>query len=515
MTKIQYLSLSKPERFVVNFGNGFKNFFKGIGRWFKAIPNKLLKLWNHKLTTPFKTLVDAWKKGSWGVRGNFLVFGFYQLLHKEVMRGLLYLLYEVVFFWFFFAIGITYLSKLGTLGTFSPLSHYLVDPAKGSIGSFSGGDESFQILLYSIVTIFLMLLFVVLWYFSIRDAKSLHDNICVGKLSKNSQFFKDMVDSKYHTLLLAVPLVGLVAFTIIPVVFMITIGFTNYDSMDRVKMFDWVGFDNYNILFSGFSSGADSNVVGIFFKILAWTLLWALIATFTNYFLGMVIALLINRKGIKLKKMWRTILIFTIAVPQFVSLMLISRMLDRGGFLTNLFIQAGWVKTNSSAFLDKNTVFLARAIIIIINMWVGVPYTMLICSGILMNIPEDLYESARIDGASTFKMYRAITLPYMLFITGPYLLSQFIGNINNFNIIYLLSKGGPSFGLKLSGFGDPGETDLLITWIYKMSMESKKGEAQNFAMASVLGVLIFVVIAFFSLVFYGRSNAVKNEEDFS
>ena len=142
-------------------------------------------------------------------------------------------------------------------------------------------------------------------------------------------------------------------------------------------------------------------------------------------------------------------------------------------------------------------------------MWVGVPYTMLICSGILMNIPEDLYESARIDGASSFKMYTAITLPYMLFITGPYLLSQFIGNINNFNIIYLLSQGKPTMNLSGLGYGDVGETDLLITWIYKMSME---GQTKNYAVACALGVLVFVIIAAFSLIFTGKNGS--NEEDF-
>ncbi len=511
MTKLQYLSLSKPRRKLVDLGNFFKNFGKGFVNFFKGIPNWFRKLWNHKLSAPFRTLYNAWRKGSWMSRGNFLVFGFYQLTHREIGRGILYLLYEVVFIWFFIRTGVPYLSKLGTLGTFSATSHYMIDPASGvADGTFATGDNSFTILLYSIVTIFLAVLFVVLWYFSIRDAKSLHDNIAVGRLSKNSQFFKDLVDSKYHTLLLAIPLFGLVAFTVIPIIFMITVGFTNYNGVERVTLFDWVGFDNYSLLFSGLASGG-GDVVGIFFKILAWTLLWALIATFTNYFLGMVIALLINKKGIKLKKMWRTILIFTIAVPQFVSLMLINRMLATDGFLTKLFVDAGWIKANVSPFQN---VTLARVLIIVVNMWVGVPYTMLICSGLLMNIPEDLYESARIDGASPFKMYTSITLPYMLFITGPYLLSQFIGNINNFNIIYLLSKGAPSFNLPVTlGYGDPGETDLLITWIYKMSMEG--GSRKNYAMACVLGVLVFLVIAFFSLIFYGRSNAVKNEEDFS
>ena len=510
MTKIQYLSLSKSERFLVNFGGFFKGIGKGFANFFKNVPFALLKLW-HKICVPFRTLARAWTHGSWFVRGNFLVFGLYQLFHREIFRGILYLLYEVVFIWFFITIGIPTLGSLGSLGTFAGTSEYISNPGDGQTLAFVAGDNSFQILLYSIFTILLLVIFVVLWYFSIRDAKSLQDNIAVGRLSKNMKFLTDLTNEKYHTLLLAVPLVGLFAFTVVPVIFMIITGFTNYSNA-HPDLFDWVGFDNYGILFGG--TGNSSQVVNVFLKVLSWTLMWALIATFTNYFLGMVVALLINKKGIKLKKLWRTVLILTIAVPQFVSLLLISRMLQQGGILTELFVKWGWVK---QGFLPFDNVLLARVLIIVVNMWVGVPYTMLICSGILMNIPEDLYESARIDGATPFKMYTSITLPYMLFITFPYLLSQFVGNINNFNIIYLLSQGAPTFkssGIIIpSSFGGEtvGETDLLITWIYKMSMI---GDDKNYALACVLGLLVFVVIAVLSLIFYGRSNSVKNEEDF-
>ena len=506
MTTIQYLSLTKTQRRLISLGNGFKNFGHNIVEFFKSIPHRFMML-GHKLRRPFITLYDAWRKGTWVVRGNFLVFGLYQLLHKQIARGLLYLIFEVVFIWYMCVMGVPYLAKLGTLGTFSQTSTYLADVYEGITVTLPG-DRSFVILLYSIVTIILMLIAVCLWYFSIRDAKSLQDNIAVGRFEKNGQFFKDLLDKKYHTLLLAVPLVGLVGFTVIPVVFMVITGFTNYSST-QYYLFDWVGFDNFNNLFAGTSAASEGpGLLSIFLKILAWTLLWALIATFTNYFLGMIVALLINKKGIKLKKMWRTILILTIAVPQFVSLLLINQMLSSSGFLTNLMIKMGWIAQDTVPFENA---FLAKVIIIVVNMWVGVPYTMLICSGILMNIPEDLYESARIDGASTFKMYTAITLPYMLFITGPYLLSQFVGNINNFNIVYLLSQGKPSMQLSGLGYGDVGETDLLITWIYKMSME---GQNKNYAVACVLGLLVFVIIAFFSLIFYGRSGAVKNEGDF-
>ena len=506
MTSIQYLSLNKVERFGVKFVEFFKNLGKSIASFFKAIPNKLYRLWN-KICSPFYTLVDAWRKGSWGVRLNFGIFGFYQLTHHQIIRGALYLIFEIVFIVYFITTGIPYFGKLGTLGTFSPDTQYLVDPIEGTQVTVVGGDKSFSILLYSIITLLLLLLFIVLWFFSIRDAKSLQENNYVGRFSKDGQFFDDILNKDYHTLLLAVPIVGLVGFTVIPVIFMVITSFTNYSSL-QVNLFDWVELDNYREFFVGTSAGSDVGLPTIFLKVLAWTLIWALIATFTNYFLGMVVALLINKKGIKLKKLWRTVLILTIAVPQFVSLLLINQMLSGNGILTNLFRDWGWIQAGNEAF---DNVLLARVIIIIVNMWVGVPYTMLISSGLLMNIPEDLYESAKIDGASSFKMFSAITLPYMLFITGPYLLSQFIGNINNFNIIYLLSAGKPSMNLSGLGYGDVGDTDILITWIYKMSME---GQTKNYAVACALGVLVFIIIAVFSLISYSRSGSVKNEEDF-
>jgi arabinogalactan oligomer/maltooligosaccharide transport system permease protein len=149
---------------------------------------------------------------------------------------------------------------------------------------------------------------------------------------------------------------------------------------------------------------------------------------------------------------------------------------------------------------------MARVLIIVINLWVGIPFTMLITTGILMNIPEDLYESARIDGANSWQMFRKITLPYMLFVTGPYLLTSYTGNLNNFNIIYLLSGGGPS---TMSMTGSAGRTDLLVTWLYKMTVTNS-----NYRMAAVIGIMVFVVTAVISLIVYGLLPSVKDEEGF-
>ena len=149
---------------------------------------------------------------------------------------------------------------------------------------------------------------------------------------------------------------------------------------------------------------------------------------------------------------------------------------------------------------------LARITIIVVNIWIGIPYMMLIATGLLMIIPEELYESARIDGATPFQMFRSITLPYMLFVTGPFLLTQFTGNLNNFNVIYLLTKGQPQ-SMRLTD--NAGQTDLLVTWLYKMTVTDT-----NYKMAAVIGIMVFLVTAVVSLVVYNMLPSVRDEGGF-
>ena len=205
--------------------------------------------------------------------------------------------------------------------------------------------------------------------------------------------------------------------------------------------------------------------------------------------------------------MWRTVLVLTIAIPQFISLLYVSKMFAKNGIINGFLINMGWIQ-QALPFWDDPT--WARITVILINIWIGIPYLMLITTGILMNIPADLYESARIDGANAWQQYSKITLPYMLFITGPYLLTSFTGNMNNFNVIYLLTGGGPTNTLASGASGSVGYTDLLITWLFKITT----GAESQYYMASVVGILVFVVVALISLVVYSLLPSIKNEEDF-
>jgi arabinogalactan oligomer/maltooligosaccharide transport system permease protein len=456
--------------------NKISGFFKGLG-------------------SDLKEIGITFKEGDWKTKLSFLVMGFGPLLRKYYARGIAFLIFEIAYICFMVGFGWQYLSKIATLGTVE--TH--MDPA-----TFLTiyGDNSFLILLWGVFSIVLTLFFIIVWRMNIRENRNEELNEKAGKTVPSvKEDLHKLLDEKFHVTLLTLPTLGILIFTIIPILFMICVSFTNYDKNHQApsKLFSWVGFENFKNLVSFGGAGFGNT----FLKILGWTIIWAFFATFLNYFLGMGVAILINKKGIKFKKLWRTILVMTIAIPQFVSLLYVSKLFASDGLINSYLLKWGWITKALPFWTNANW---ARVTIIIINCWVGIPYLMLITTGILMNIPADLYESARIDGANGFQMFRSITLPYMLFVTGPYLLTQFTGNLNNFNVIYLLSGGGPT---SMSLTGGAGSTDLLVTWLYKLTLNDT-----NYAMAAVIGIMVFVVTAVISIIVYNMLPSVKDEEGF-
>ncbi len=446
-----------------------------------------------KADTPGKILGRALIKGDWKTKVSFLITGFGQLARGQIVKGLGYLAVEAAFIWYLVSFGAKYLAKMGTLGTEATRKVNRVTVY---------GDNSFLILLFGILTIILIAGFIVMWYLNITENVKEEETLRAGgTLDSNGKVLHSLLDENFHKTLLALPLTGIFVFTVLPIVFMICIAFTNYDKTHQppTNLFTWVGLENFKNLLS-FSSGGIGKT---FFAVLAWTLVWAFFATFIDYFLGLLVALLINKKGIKLKKLWRTILVITIAVPQFVSLLYIYKMFTNDGIVNVYLMKWGLISAPIQFWVKP---MLARITIIVVNIWIGIPYMMLIATGLLMNIPESLYESAKIDGASPFQMFKSITLPYILFVTGPFLLTQFIGNLNNFNVIYLLTKGQP---LSLDMAENAGKTDLLVTWLYKMTVTDT-----NYKMAAVIGIMVFVVTAVTTLIAYNALPSVRDEGGF-
>ena len=500
------------KRIIYRIKTSLKNIRHSITNLFKKIKNAIISLIKIIKNT-FVIYIKNFFNGNFLTKLSYFIMGISHIFRGKVIKGIMYFIIQISFIAYIFLFGGNYLTMFfqnfftgGNIGRVETNDYW-----NDELGIFDKitGDNSFHIILYGILSIFIIIFYLIVYYHQTKESYILEENQIIGKKANSfKKDIKNLFDNKFHFSLLSVPLIGLFMFTVIPLVTMILIAFTNYDASHEVPehLFQWVGLSNFKELFS-----STSNLGSTFYRVLGWTLIWAVFSTFTSYFFGMGLAILINKKGIKYKKLFRTLFISTIAVPQFVSLLIMAKMLDTGGGTMG---SGGGVITqiierlfnyHLKFGLDINT---TRICIILVNMWIGVPYSMLMCSGILMNIPEDLYESARIDGAKGFRRFFKITLPYMLFVTGPYLITQFIGNINNFNVIYLLSGGGPGDPLKYSN-GAKG-TDLLITWLYKLSL----GTDRNYKLASVIGILVFLISAVFSLIVYNRSNAVKGEENF-
>ena len=511
LNDLEYLKLNKFKAFwykVLLFFCAIPTWFAGLGLKIWGVI-KSIGLW---IKNEVFDIGYTFAKGNWAVKLSFLIFGFGNFYYGQWLRGILFLLFEIIFIAYMVipSGGIHWLSKCHwfqygstvgtTAGKFDEVEIY-----GDTQNVWIPGDDSVKVLLYGILTVVFIVAFIYTWRTQVKQCRICMDITAKGKkVRSGKKDLQSLLDDQFHKTLLALPLLGILAFTVLPIIFMVLIAFTSYDAAHDgySNLFSWVGFEHFNEIFN-FSEGGLGLTFG---EILAWTLMWAFFATFTNYFLGMIVAIMINKKGIVIKKFWRTVLVMTIAIPQFVSLLYVSNLFEASGIIGSVLQPAVRYLTGENS-LWGNPIS-AKILVIVINIWVGIPYVMLMATGILMNIPKDLYESSKIDGASSYQQFMKITLPYMLFVTGPYLLTSFVGNLNNFNVIYLLTEGNPIN--KTVGATSVGHTDLLITWLFKMTT----GAESTYYLASVVGILIFAVVAVLSLIIYNVIPSTKNEEDY-
>lgn len=487
------------------------NFFKGIGlgilNFFKSIGLGIAHF--------FKGLYIKFVDGSIGTKLSFLIFGAGNFYHKQFIKGFIFLAIQALF-WVFM---ITSPVVNGTPYGFKALANLALQGSDGKMVYdpvtmemvLVGKSDSFLMLLFGLTTIAAIILYLVVWCLNISSSYKADQDAKKGVMASTfKQDCGELLDSKFHVLMLTPTCLAALIFTLLPTILMICIAFTSYNlpamQMDNTTLFHWVGFKNFAEMFNTSStSRLGSEIANRFFPILGWTLIWAVFATFTCYFGGILLALLINKKGIKGKKIFRTIFILTIAVPQFISLLACRNLFGEWGPINNVISALGGDKV---VFLGTENgtqnEIVAKVTVIVINMWLGIPYTMLMTSGILMNIPQDLYEAGTVDGASKSKMFFKITLPYVIFITTPYLIGSFVGNINSFNTIFLLTGGGPTHRPYIGG-----GTDLLVTWLYKLTIDDKQ-----YNTGAIIGLLTFLITATITLITYRRSKAYNEEDTF-
>lgn len=419
---------------------------------------------------------------------SILSMGLGQIYNRQYIKGLLFLAIE------FFCISY-FINNLGRaiwgIVTLGDVPRTLVK------GKWIEGDHSIFLMVESLITLLFLILFLVVYIQNIRDARQ------VGRLRDEGhpansfvQTIRYVLDYKFPVALLSIPSIGILFFTILPIIFMVMIAFTNYSAPNHippVMLVDWVGFDTFKNLL------ALKTWSHTFYGVLTWTIIWAVLSTVTTYFGGLLVALLINQQGIRFKGFWRTILILPYAIPQLISLLVMRNMFNGQFGPINQYLQ--YFGIGQIPWLTDE--MWARVTVILVNMWVGIPVSMLLIMGVLTTIPKDLYEAAEVDGASGYQKFKIITMPMVLFTTAPTLITQFAGNINNFNMIFLLTGGEPVKG----DYQYAGATDLLVTWLYKLTLTQNK-----YNMASAVGIIIFVIIASFSIYNYRRTKSFKEED---
>lgn len=468
-----------------NVGQTVGGFFKSIGGFFSELGTAVIK------GDIFVKLSLLWMGAGYARRKQYIKAAIMTVIQAAVI------LFTVKF-------AMEYIPKFGSLGTVKPEKVFNMKTMKNEFNDY---DNSFQILLFSLFSFVVWFAAAVFWMRNVVNVYKLQKTAEAGK--HVNTFLEDLhayKEEKFYVTLLTLPVLGVVIFTFIPILLLIFVAFTNYDQnhMPPNSLFTWVGFDNFLSLFGG--GGLTATFGYAFVRVLGWTLVWALFSTITTYIGGILLSLLLNSKKTRMPKFWRTLFIVTIAVPQFVSLLLVRNFFSNGGIvnticsnigLTGFLRDIGLVSTSYIPFLSAPG--WAHVMIILINIWIGVPYQMLIATGVLMNLPSDQLESARVDGATPFQIFRKITMPYLLFVTGPALVTDFVKNINNFNVIYLLTENVYTTTNQAMANSQAKEVDLLVTWLFRLTQDY-----YNYKMASAIGIVVFVICSIFTLVAFNR-----------
>lgn len=238
----------------------------------------------------------------------------------------------------------------------------------------------------------------------------------------------------------------------------------------------------------------DPVISGPFFNVFVWTVTFAFLTVFIMFFAGLALALALDKK-IRGRNFYRAVLILPYAIPSFMSILIWNGMFNRqfGAVNALLGFEVDWY----------NNPILAKIVILIVNLWLGFPYFYLISTGALQALPSDVQEAAQIDGANGRQIFRLIKLPLLLQILAPLLIASFAFNFNNFNLVYLLTGGGPTNVLD----GETaGATDILITYAYKTAFGSAE---QNLGLASAISVIMFMIVGALSMWSLRRSKVLE------
>lgn len=454
---------------------------------------------------------EGFSQADAGVKVSALIWGWEALAQRRFAKGILLCAEEAVFL-IAIALTLPYVRKLPTLGT---VQAERIWDASTRRNVWNDYDHSFLILLFGVIGVLLIALFLVQCVRMVKHARRMSLAARGGHIPTLTEDVRRYLHRDFHRTLLFLPTLGALAVLVIPLLVMVLIAFTNYDRNHLVptNLFTWVGLENFRQL-AGMTGGSFGYA---FSRVLGGTLVWAVCATLSCYIGGTLLAMLIQHRRTHLRPLWRTCFMVAMAVPQFVSLLLVRNLFADVGLANTLLKQWGvtdWLYRVGAIPTANVIPFLtqadwARPMLLLINLWVGVPYQMLVSTGVLLNIPHEQTEAARMDGANAFQTFRHVTLPYLLHITAPSLVSAMVANVNNFNVIWLLTRDVYITTDQQMASAGATEVDLLVTWLYRLTQDQS-----NYKMASVIGLLVFAVCSLLTLSAFSRFTRPGREEVF-
>ena len=430
-----------------------------------------------------------------------VIWGSGQLMNKQYLKGAVFFIVQCILLFIEFSTGTFNVIRGVAEPTFRNCGYFI----KGIWGLVTLGeipregsatlvfDHSIMLMIGGIISTVILLLFIFIWIWNIRDAYKSRKKIEQGEMTSSVEYIKSLWNNSFEYIMITPGALLVLFISIIPVLFSILVAFTSYNAntIPPRNLVEWIGFQTF------------ADIVRIpawnstFVKVISWNVFWAFAATFASYAFGLLMAALINAKGIRFKKVWRGIFILPWAVPALVSLLMFKSMLNTGGVFNQLLLNVGII--NQAIPFLSNTNW-ARTVLILVNTWLGFPYFMALISAAMTTISPELHEAVEIDGGGAWHKFRFITLPVILTATAPMLIMTVTGNFNNFGAVYFLTGGGPRDpGLQMAG-----STDLLITWIFKLTLDYRM-----YNIASAVSILIFIVIATISGLNLMRTRSFK------
>lgn len=436
-----------------------------------------------------------------------VIWGSGQLYNKQFVKGIVLLILQAIL------IGVELFSGNYFSGTFEfrETGFFLsgiwgmitlgTETPELTMDGLVGGDHSIMLLIQGIIAALILFVFALIWIGNIKDAhKTAKEFNETGEVISSRRWLRETWEKSFEYIVMILPALMLMMFILMPIIFSAAIAFTNYNTnnLPPGNLVNWTGLNNFRIIFS-----LGDAWLRTFIHVFIWTTIFATLGTLLPFFFGLFQAVLLNNKRVKFKKFWRSILILPWAVPGIISLLNFQQILNGTfGPLNRFLMNRGIMETPIFWLSDSNNIWIPRMTIILIQIWLAMPYFMALMSGIMTSISQDIYEAAEIDGANEHQQFWKITLPLVVAATAPLIVMSFAHNFNNFGIIYFLTQGTPVN----PSFINAGSTDILISWIFKLTVDE-----QLFNFAAVFSIIIFLIIGGISAWNFTKMKAFKEE----